>query len=106
MIHVLVVAPEGPVGGLALRRSSVEVLHARDAEEAVEKLARNRRVDAVLLLAGAENASVARAIREDNLSPPPLFAPASAGEIPGVRSLPDGDPERMLDLVDRTLAGA
>jgi hypothetical protein len=106
MIHVLVVAPDGPVGDLAGRRSSVEVLHARDADEAVEKLARNRRVDAVLLLAGAENAAVARAIREDNSSPPPLFAPASGGAIPGVRRLPDGDPERLLDLVDRSLAGA
>jgi hypothetical protein len=106
MIHVLVVAPDGPLGDLAGRSSSVEVLHARDADEAVEKLARNRRVDAVLLLAGAENAAVARAIREDNLSPPPLFAPASGGEIPGVRGLPEGDPERLLDLVDRSLAGA
>jgi hypothetical protein len=105
MIHVLVVAPDGPVGELAGRRSSVEVLRARGAEEAVEKLARNRRVDAVLLLAGDENAAVARAIREDNLSPPPLFAPDSAGEIPGVRRLPDDDPDRMLDLVNRVLAG-
>ena len=103
MIHVLVVAPDGPVGDRAGRRSSVEVLHARDADEAVEKLARNRRVDAVLLWVGAENAAVARAIREDNLAPPPLFAPAWAGDAPGVRRLAAESLESLLDQIAAAL---
>ena len=104
MIHVLVVAPGQSAGVFGGRRSTIEVLHARDADEAVEKLARNRRVDAVLLLAGADNAAVAQAIREDTLSPPPLFAPASAEELPGVRRLPADDPEGLLDRIAAALS--
>lgn len=107
MIHILVVAHGGAdLGDLAGRRSAIEVLLARGADEAVEKLARNRRIDAVVLLAGAENAAVAQAIREDNLSPPPLFAPGSSADIPGVRRLPGEAPEQLLDLVVEALAGA
>jgi hypothetical protein len=104
MIHVLVVAPDAAAEDLAGRLSSVEVLHARDVDEAVEKLARNRRVDAVLLFAGSANAAVALAIREDSFSPPPLFAPASAGDIPGVRPLSADDPERLLDQIAAALS--
>lgn len=104
MIHVLVVAPGQRAGVFGDRRSTIEVLHARNADEAVEKLARNRRVDAVLLLAGADNAAVAQAIREDTLSPPPLFAPASAGQVPGVRPLPADNPERLLDHIAAALS--
>jgi hypothetical protein len=107
MIHVLVVALEGAaLGELAGRRSGIEVLLARGADEAVEKLARNRRIDAVVLLSGAENAAVARAICEDNLSPPPIFAPASSEQIPGVRRLPGEAAGPVLDLVAEALAGA
>jgi hypothetical protein len=87
VIHVLVVGPlSGEPGRLPESSSSVEVLHAHGPEDAVEKLARNRRIDAVLLLE-ADNASVARAIREDVLSPPPLFAPAGSEALEGVRPL-------------------
>jgi hypothetical protein len=107
MIHVLVVAPGGAnLGDLTGRRSAVEVLLARGADEAVEKLARNRRVDAVVLLAGSENVAVAEAIREDNLSPPPLFTPDSSAQIPGVVRLRAESPGQMLDLVLEALAGA
>ena len=107
MIHVLVVAQGGAdLGDLAGRRSAVEVLLACGADEAVEKLARNRRVDAVVLLAGGENAAVAKAIREDSLSPPPLFASDSSAEIPGVVRLRAESPGQMLDLVLEALAGA
>lgn len=105
MIHVLVVTPDpGALGTLAGRRSAVELLHARDADEAVEKLGRNRRVDAVLLLSGEGNAAIAQAIREDILSPPPLFAPGSPALALEVRALPQGDPEDLLDLVEQALA--
>jgi hypothetical protein len=102
MIHVLVVGPRS-LAGLAARRSSVEVLHAETAEEAVEKLARNRRVDAVLLLLAEGNTAAARAIREDVVPPPPLFAGAADPAIPGVRPLASLDPAEMLDLLESAL---
>jgi hypothetical protein len=107
MIHVLVAGPEGglPAGMVSSRsRSSVEVLLARGAEEAVDRLARNRRVDAVLLLAGAENEAIAAAIREDSLAPPPLYLPASAADLAGARRLSSDSPEELLDLVAEALA--
>lgn len=102
MIHVLVVGPRN-LEGLAARRSSVEVLHAETPDEAVEKLARNRRVDAVLLLLPEGNAAAARAIRDDVVPPPPLFARASDPGIPGVRPLASRDPAEMLDLLEAAL---
>ena len=105
MIHVLVAGPEsGLPADFASPRSSVEVLLARGADEAVDRLARNRRIDAVLLLAGVENEAIAAAIREDSLAPPPLFLAASAPVIKGARRLPSDLPEELLDLVAEALA--
>ena len=105
MIHVLVAGPEGGLPAeLASTSSSVEVLLARGADEAVDRLARNRRIDAVLLLAGAENASIAAAIREDSVAPPPFYLPASAGNLPGARRLPSDRPAELLALVAEALA--
>lgn len=105
MIHVLVA---GPLGGLPSAfpslRSSVEVLQTAGADEAVDRLARNRRIDAVLLFAGAENEAIAAAIREDNLAPPPLFFPASAAKVPGARQLASDLPGELLDLLAEALA--
>jgi hypothetical protein len=105
MIHVLVAGPEGGLrSALSSSRSSVEVLLTRGADEAVDRLARNRRIDAVLLLAGAENEAIAAAIREDSLSPPPLYLPASAPDIQGTRRLSSDLLEELLDLVTEALA--
>jgi hypothetical protein len=105
MIHVLVVGTEGGLAaGFASPRSSVEVLLARGAEEAVDRLARNRRIDAVLLVAGAQNAAIAAAIREDSLAPPPFFVAESAGEVKGARRLSSDLPEELLDLVAESIA--
>ncbi len=101
MISILVVAP-GPesLTRLAGRHPSVEILRARGAEEALEKLGRNRRIDAVLLLAGRENAGIVEEILEDNPAPPPLFLPATGtGQPAGARALPAEDPGELLDLV-------
>lgn len=103
MIHVLVVESGQEAEAAEVGRSSIEVLLARDADEAVEKLARNRRVDAVLLLAGADNAAVARAIQEEFLPPPPLFAPVASENLPGVRRLPGPGRERLLDEIAAAL---
>ncbi|MCA1580231.1 MAG: hypothetical protein LC796_02335 [Acidobacteria bacterium] len=99
MFTILVIAPEGAAeidGG----NPSVEVLRARDSEEALEKLGRNRRVDAVLLLCGTANAQMAREIREDNPAPPPLFTVEGDGDAgPGSRRLPAATAGRVLDTL-------
>ena len=106
MIHVLVALPErSPAPDFAGGRSSVEVLLANGCDEAVDRLARNRRVDAVLLLAGAENAAIAAAIREDNLAPPPLFLAASAENLQGASRLASDSPQELLGLIAASLAG-
>lgn len=102
MIHVLVVGPR-ELENLSARSSSVEVLHAGTSDEAVEKLARNRRVDAVLLLLGEDNEAVARAVQEDVVPPPPLFTGAADPAAPGVRRLASRDPVEMLDLLRAAL---
>ncbi len=105
MIHVLVALPErGPAAELKAGSSSVEVLLAHGCDEAVDRLARNRRVDAVLLLAGAENAAIAAAIREDTLAPPPFFLAASAEDLPGAGRLASDSPQELLGLLATALA--
>lgn len=105
MITLLVVTPApGKVEALSIRHPSVEILRARDSEEAIEKLARNRRIDAVLLLAGEDSAAIAQAIREEDPGGPPIFVPSSAGSLPGIRALPAEDPARLLELITRELS--
>jgi hypothetical protein len=67
--------------------SAIEILHARDSDEAVEKLGRNRRIDAVLILEAGEAAATVAAIREDVVAPPPIFLPGGATPLPGTRIL-------------------
>ncbi len=103
MFTILVLAtPAEDLASLGARHPSVEILGARDPEDALEKLARNRRIDAVLLLAGG--AAAATLIREEDPGAPPLFAPASAGPIPGAGSLGTGDPGELLEQLVRLLA--
>jgi len=78
MIHLLVVgAPEGA----ALPPPDIEILHARDGEEAAEKLARNRRIDALLFFDAALAHEVEARLRREDPSSPPVFV-AGAGEDP------------------------
>ncbi len=105
MISILVVTGRGDeLSRLVGLDPSVEVLLAQGAEEAVEKLARNRRIDAVLLLAGEETAGIVSAIREDNPAPPPLFSGATEYSLPdGVRPLAEREPVRLIALVAASL---
>ena len=100
MYSILVVgSAERDAGELEGRLSSVEVLRARDAEDAVEKLGRNRRIDAVLLLeAPAATLETIAAIREDLPAPPPLYlaVPPGAPVPKGVRPLTPGPPGELL----------
>jgi hypothetical protein len=89
----------GPDRDLAVafgRNPSVEVVTARDVDDALEKLARNRRVDAVLLLDGASAGASARTILEEDPAAPPLYAPESAGAIPRARPLPGANPSDLV----------
>lgn len=83
----------------------MEVLLAHSLEEALEKLARNRRIDAVLLVGGPETERMVRAIREDNAAHPPIFVPGGSGHLPGVTTLPAEGKREMLNQLKARLEG-
>jgi len=58
MLALLVVGPDP--AALPEAGSAIEILHAHGADEAVEKLGRNRRIDAVLVLPTADAAESRR----------------------------------------------
>ena len=107
MITVLVVAGEGSeLQGIQEGNPSLEILRARDIEETLEKLARNRRIDAVLLLVGEETARFAEAVLEENPAAPPLFAPEESGRGARVNFLDATSASELLRLLERQLEGA
>jgi CheY-like chemotaxis protein len=105
MITVLVVGDSSrDFTSLSADDPSVEVLTASGTEEALEKLARNRRIDAVLLAGLADPASTAQAIQEEDPGAPPLFAPASAAPLARVRQLDAGTPKELLRAIAHELS--
>jgi len=108
MITVLVVSEPGrarDLDGAAARMPSLELLHATDVEQALDRLARNRRIDAVLLLLDGESAAeIARVVLEEDPAAPPLYAPAAGGEIAGVRALPASTAEELLGSIVSSLS--
>jgi hypothetical protein len=78
MIHLLIV---GDTEGSAVPPPDFEVLHARDADEAAEKLARNRRIDALLFFDETLEREVAALLRGEDPALPPAFV-AGDGEDP------------------------
>ena len=72
-------------------------------EDALEKLARNRRVDAVLLLDGASAAASAQTILEEDPAAPPLYAPEAAGPISGAQPLPNASSGELVATLARRL---
>ncbi|HLN59880.1 MAG TPA: hypothetical protein VK416_15065 [Thermoanaerobaculia bacterium] len=104
MISILAVLPEGvQLEELAARHPSVEVLTAHGVEDTLEKLGRNRRVDAVLLLEEQGMAAIVAAIEEDNPAHPPLFQAAGGLRVPGTRILANAEPVELIDLLVREL---
>lgn len=100
MISVLVVVPEGAqLEEMEARHPSVEVLTAHGVEDTLEKLGRNRRIDAVLLLSGEDARAIVAAIEEDNPAHPPLFQPAGRRRLSGTRILAAARPEELIDLL-------
>ena len=101
MISVLVLgASEAELAELEKADPSVEVLLAHGVDDALEKLGRNRRIDAVLIADGsnAERAErIVEAIREDSPAHPPIFVPGEVGfEIPHTAVLTGRGSREML----------
>ena len=91
---------------LASRNPSLELLHAADVEETLDRLARNRRIDAVLLLVGPDAArEIADTVRDEDPGAPPIFLPATTAALPGVRPLTAGTPQELLQSIVREVAG-
>jgi hypothetical protein len=107
MITILVVSDPDRARALdeaAARMPSLELLHADDVEQALDRLARNRRIDAVLLLREARAAAeVARLILEEDPGAPPLYVVGIP--VPGAQSLPAAEPASLLEALERALAG-
>jgi hypothetical protein len=107
MITVLVVGPRETTGDLdsaASRNPSIELLHAADLEAALDRLARNRRIDAVLLLVESGAArEIAETVLEEDPAAPPVFVPGDARELAGVHSLSGSTPEELLESIAREL---
>jgi hypothetical protein len=104
LISILAVLPEGAqLEESAARHPSVEVLTAHGVEDTLEKLGRNRRVDAVLLLEEQGMAAIVAAIEEDNPAHPPLFQAAGGLRVPGTRILANAEPVELIDLLVREL---
>lgn len=109
MITILVVAERGDADALdrvAVGNPSIELLHAGHLEDALDRLSRNRRIDAVLLLLPPDRAAEAAAlIRDEDPSAPPIYAPAPPEPPPDVQSLTARTPEELLEAVTRKLSG-
>ena len=88
MIHLLLVDPD-PERELDAP-PEFEVLRAHNVEEALEKLSRNRRIDAVLFLEAEFARETATRVAEEDPAAPPLFL-AGPGEVPGVVGVARGD---------------
>ena len=100
MISILVVGGEKEdIEGMEASHASVEVLTAHGVEDTLEKLGRNRRIDAVLLLSSEDARAIVAAIEEDNPAHPPLFQPAGRRRLPGTRILAAARPEELMDLL-------
>lgn len=104
MITVLVVSSSAGFDELASRSSTVEVLRARSAEEALEKLGRNRRIDAILLADLNDPAGLVAEILDDHPSPPPIFLSAACSPAARTRRLPTDRPDELLALLERALS--
>jgi DNA-binding NarL/FixJ family response regulator len=100
MITILAIGPAlAQISRFASGHPAVEIMTAGGTEEALEKLARNRRIDAVLLLPGAPAREIAEAIRQEDPASPPLFASVQAGSIDGVHTAGALEPEGLIEWV-------
>jgi hypothetical protein len=108
VITVLVVGPRDRAAELdaaATRNPSIELLHATGLEETLDRLARNRRIDAVLLLVepGAAR-EIAETVLEEDPAAPPLFLPGTAKEVAGARALAGSNGAEILAAIASSLS--
>jgi hypothetical protein len=97
MLSILVVGlAQTPI---APANAQVEILRANSIDEAVEKLARNRRIDAILIFPNPSAAEVIGAIREENSAPPPLFVGGGTDPAPSGARRVSEDPARAIEQV-------
>jgi hypothetical protein len=78
--------------------AALEILHAETAGAALERLSRNRRIDAVLFFDEALAAETAALLRREDPCAPPLFFAGPAGPA-GLEPIDPGDP--LGDLARR-----
>jgi CheY-like chemotaxis protein len=105
MITILAVGQEAEtLAAFGASHPSIEVVTAHGAEDALERLARNRRIDAVLLLDGSDARETARLIAEEDPGAPPVFASAGVGELAGARRLAAGSGVPLLEALLEALA--
>lgn len=95
----------GSLAGVAAGRPSLEVMTADEDEEVLDKLARNRRVDAVLLMPGPGAAALAAAIREEDPAGPPIYAWGEATGIDGVHGLGAKSAAEAVEEIVTALSG-
>ena len=107
MITVLVVGPRDRAAQFdeaATRHPSIELLHATGLEEALDRLARNRRIDGVLLLLEPDAArETAQTVLEEDPAAPPLFFPGTA-QVTGARALAGSSDEEILASIVSSLS--
>jgi hypothetical protein len=105
VITILAVGPEAEaLAAFGADHPSIEVVTAHGAEDALERLARNRRIDAVLLLAGSEAKETARLIAEEDPGAPPLFASAGVEDLAGARRLVERSGGALIEELLETLS--
>ena len=103
MITILAVGRDAEsLASFGASHPSIEVVAAHGAEDALERLARNRRIDAVLLL-GPDANETAGLIAAEDPGGPPLFASADSGEVRGARRLGAAAGESVLEELIRAL---
>jgi hypothetical protein len=107
MITILAVGPDAEaLAAFGASHPSVEIVTAHEAEEALERLARNRRIDAVLLLAGSEAGETVRLISEEDPGAPPLFSSGDVAGVAGARRLAATSGRALLEELLGVLSGS
>ena len=101
MISILVLgATPEELAELETADPSVEVLVAHGLDDALEKLGRNRRVDAVLITGGPDAGQIVAAIRDDSPAHPPIFVASGPGAaIPHTTPLPAAAPRQIVNVL-------
>jgi hypothetical protein len=101
VVTLLAIGPDAVA--LAPSAAAVEILRAHDPEDGLEMLARNRRIDAVLVLSGQAPSPIIEAIREENSAPPPIFVACGARSAPAGSRAVSEDPNAALEQICREL---